>query len=73
MSRSRAGYVSVVEAVDDYATFVTNINTAIREAHDAGIGVKDIKYQVVEARAGIYYSALLIFEDQRIPEEEPVP
>ena len=73
MSRSRAGYVSIVEAVDEYATFVTNINTAIREAHDAGIGVKDIKYQVVEARAGIYYSAMLVFDDQTIPEPEPIP
>ena len=71
--RTRAGFVEVVEAVDDYATFVTNINTAIREAHDLGVGVRDIKYTVTEARAGIYYSALLIFDDQRVPEEEPVP
>ena len=71
--RSRAGYVAVVEAVDEYATFVTNINTAIREAHDEGVGVRDIKYTVTEARAGIYYSAMLIFDDQRVPEEEPVP
>ena len=73
MSRSRAGFVEVIEAVDEYATFVTNINTSIREAHDEGIGVRDIKYTVTEARAGIYYSALIIFDDQRVPEEEPVP
>jgi ribosomal protein S6 len=71
MARSRAGYVDVVEAVDEYATFVTNINTKIREAHDLGVGVRDIKYTVTEARAGLYYSALLIFDDQRVPEEEP--
>ena len=70
---SRAGHVQVIEAVDEFATFVTAINTAIREAHDIGVGVYDIKYTVTEARAGIYYSALLIFEDQRLPEEEPVP
>lgn len=73
MSRSRAGYVSVVEAVDEYATFVTNINTEIREAHDLGVGVRDIKYTVTEARAGIYYSALIIFDDQRVPDPEPEP
>ena len=71
--RSRAGYVAVVEAVDEFATFVTNINTEIREAHDLGVGVRDIKYTVTEARAGIYYSALIIFDDQRVPDPEPVP
>jgi len=73
MSRSRAGFVSVIEAVDEYATFVTNINDAINDAHILGIGVRDIKYTVTEARAGIYYSAMLIFDDQRMPDPEPEP
>ncbi len=73
MSKSRAGYVSVIEAIDGYVIFVENINTAIREANDLGIGVRDIKYTVTEARAGLYYSALIIFDDQRIPEPEPEP
>lgn len=71
--RSRAGYVEVIEAVDEYATFVIKINAAIRTAHDLGVGVRDIKYTVTEARAGIYYSAMLIFDDQRIPDPEPEP
>ena len=69
--RTRAGHVEVIEAVDDYATFVVNINAAILAQHDLGVGVKDVKYTVTEARAGIYYSAMLIFDDQRMPDPEP--
>lgn len=61
----RVGYVKVVEATDDYEIFVTNVNAAIQEAFDSGIGVYDIKYVVVELRADITYSALLMFDDQR--------
>jgi hypothetical protein len=61
----RVGYVKVVEATDDYEIFVTNVNAAIQEAFDLGIGVYDIKYVVVELRADVTYSALLMFDDQR--------
>jgi hypothetical protein len=61
----RVGYVKVVEATDSYETFVTNVNAAIQEAFDLGIGVYDIKYVVVELRADVTYSALLMFDDQR--------
>ena len=61
----RVGYVKVVEATDSYETFVTNVNAAIQEAFDLGIGVYDIKYVVVELRADVTYSALLMFDDQK--------
>ena len=71
--RTRAGFVEVIEAVDEYSTFVTNINDTILVQYQLGIGVKDIKYTVTEARGAIYYSALLVFDDQRMPEPDPEP
>lgn len=69
----RVGYVKVVEATDSYETFVTNVNAAIQEAFDMGVGVYDIKYIIVELRAAVTYSALLMFDDQRGPDPEPDP
>jgi hypothetical protein len=65
MDGKRVGYVKVVEATDVYDQFVLDINAAIQEAVDLGIGVADIKYVVMELRASVTYSALIIFDDRR--------
>jgi len=65
MDGKRVGYVKVVEATDVYDQFVLDINAAIQEAFDLGIGVADIKYIVVELRSSVTYSALVIFDDRR--------
>ena len=71
MDRKRVGYVKVVEATDEYDTFVTNINAATQEAFDLGIGILDIKYQTVVVSNKLRYSAMLIFDDQRKLDPEP--
>ena len=65
MYGKRVGYVKVIEATDVYDQFVLDINAAIQEAFDLGIGVADIKYIVVELRSSVTYSALVIFDDRR--------
>lgn len=68
--KSLTGYVQVVEAVDDYTVFVNDVNSVISAAFDQGIGVRDIKYTVTEARAGIFYSAMILFDNQKIEDTE---
>ena len=67
----RVGYVQVVEATDSYEDFVIAINAAIQTQFDLGVGVYDIKYTLVELRADVTYSALIMFDDQRGPDPEP--
>jgi hypothetical protein len=71
MDGKRVGYVKVVEATDVYDQFVIDVNAAIQEAFDLGIGVADIKYVLTEVRADPTYSALIIFDDRRKLDPEP--
>ncbi len=73
MDGKRVGYVKVVEANSVYTQFVLDVNAAIQEAFDLGIGVADVKYVLTEVRGQATYSALVIFDDRRKLDPEPTP